>query len=156
MLGVNQDIFFMEQALNLAKKAQLSGEVPVGAVAIYNNKIIGRGYNSSLVLNDPTSHAEIIALREAAQRLNNYRLKGVDLYVTLEPCLMCAGAMIHARIRRLIFGATDPKTGAIVSVFNIFSKYKLNHSIEFTAGVLASKCSNILTIFFKSKRFKVN
>ncbi|MDR1057431.1 MAG: tRNA adenosine(34) deaminase TadA [Coxiellaceae bacterium] len=148
----SQDIFFMQEALGLAKKAYLLGEVPVGAVAVFNDAIIGKGYNSPIALNDPTSHAEIMTLREATQQLNNYRLGNVDLYVTLEPCLMCIGAMLHARIRRLIFGATDPKAGAIVSVFNILDERKLNHKIGFTAGVLALECGNILTNFFRSKR----
>lgn len=148
----SQDIFFMEHALKLAKKAESLGEVPVGAVAVVNNEIVGEGFNQPISSNDPTAHAEIIALRQAAQRLNNYRLLEVTLYVTLEPCIMCLGAMVHARIKRLVFGAHDPKTGAVESVFKILDDKSLNHKIDYRSGVLAPDCSLILKKFFVNKR----
>ena len=117
-----------------------------------NNEIIGEGFNCSIQTCDPTAHAEIIALRQAAQKLNNYRLPEVTLYVTLEPCMMCVGAMIHARIKRLVFGASDPKTGAVISVFKILDERKLNHRIEFQSDVLADECGKILSDFFRGKR----
>ena len=147
-----QDIFFMQHALELAKKAGLLDEVPIGAVAVLNNEIIGEGFNCPIRTNDPTAHAEIIALRQAAQKLNNYRLPGAALYVTLEPCVMCIGAMLHARIKRLVFGASDPKTGAVISVFKILDERKLNHRIEFQSDVLADECGKILSDFFRGKR----
>lgn len=153
MINFNsQDIFFMRRALELAKKAESTNEVPVGAVAVINNDVIGEGFNSPITTSDPTAHAEIIALRQASQKLNNYRLPEVTLYATLEPCVMCVGAMLHARIKRLVFGASDPKTGAVVSVFKILDEKKLNHKIEFQAGVLAIECGEILSGFFKAKR----
>lgn len=147
-----QDAFFMQQALALAQKAKQANEVPVGAVVVSNDKIVGAGFNCPIATCDPTAHAEIIALRQAAQKLNNYRLLNTNLYVTLEPCLMCIGAMLHARIKRLIFGATDPKTGAVISVFNSSSTNQLNHKIQYQHGILAAECSKILTDFFKSRR----
>ncbi|MBU0744589.1 MAG: tRNA adenosine(34) deaminase TadA [Gammaproteobacteria bacterium] len=148
----SQDVFFMQQALFLSQRAQSFGEVPVGAVVVINNEIIGEGFNCPISATDPTAHAEIIALRDAAKKLDNYRLPGVTLYVTLEPCVMCVGAMLHARIDRLVFGASDPKAGAVVSVFNVLSEKKLNHRIEFSGGILASECGKILSDFFKDKR----
>ena len=148
----NQDILFMQRALELAKEAQKNNEVPVGAVVVFNNKIIGEGKNASISVCDPTAHAEIIALRNAAANINNYRLIDATLYVTLEPCVMCVGAMIHARIKRLVFGAYDPKAGAIESVYTINQDKKLNHYIETESGILAEESSTILKDFFKSKR----
>lgn len=146
------DICFMQRSLDLAKKAESLGEVPVGAIAVIENEIIGEGFNRSIGSNDPTAHAEIIALRLAAEKINNYRLLGVTLYVTLEPCIMCVGAMLHSRIKRLVFGAHDPKTGAVESVFKIFDEERLNHKIDVKSGVLSLDCGRILTDFFRSKR----
>ena len=147
-----QDIFFMRRALELAKKAASINEVPVGAVVIANNEIIGEGFNCPIGTCDPTAHAEIIALRQAAQKLNNYRLPEVTLYVTLEPCAMCVGAMLHARIKRLVFGALDQKTGAVASVFKILDEKNLNHHIQYQSGILAAPCGKILSDFFKYRR----
>lgn len=147
-----QDIFFMNRALELAKKAESSGEVPVGAIAITDNEIVGEGYNCPIGAVDCTSHAEIVALRDASQRLNNYRLPGLTLYVTLEPCVMCVGAIIQARIKHLVFGAMDPKSGAVVSVFRILDEKTLNHRVEYTGGVLAAESGAILSSFFQAKR----
>lgn len=148
------NIFFMQRALQLARQAEALDEVPVGAVAVMNNEIIGEGFNCPIMTNDSTAHAEIVALRQAAKNLNNYRLPEITLYVTLEPCVMCIGAMLHARIKNLVFGACDPKAGAVVSVFKILNEKKLNHKIEFSAGVLAEECGKILSDFFKRKRRK--
>jgi tRNA(adenine34) deaminase len=148
----SQDVFFMRRALWLAQKAASADEVPVGAVTIANNEIIGEGFNCSISTCDPTVHAEIMALRQAAQKLNNYRLPEVTLYVTLEPCVMCIGAMLHARIRRLVFGALDQKTGAVASVFKILDEKNLNHRIQYQSGVLAAPCGKILSDFFKDRR----
>lgn len=147
----SQDLVFMQYALNLAKKALALNEVPVGAVAVINGQIIGEGFNCPIGSHDPTAHAEIIALREATKKLNNYRLPEVTLYVTLEPCIMCLGAMLQARIKQLVFGASDAKTGAIISVFKI-EEIKSNHKISYRSSVLAFECGKLLTDFFKSKR----
>jgi tRNA(adenine34) deaminase len=132
MLNTNsQDILFMRRAIELAQQAKTAGEVPVGAVAVIDNEIVGTGFNCPIGTCDPTAHAEIIALKQAAQKLNNYRLPEVTLYVTLEPCVMCVGAMLHARIKRLVFGATDPKTGAVTSVFKILdSRPRTTHFLK--------------------------
>ena len=148
----SQDIFFMQHALTLAKKAKSANEVPVGAIVVANNEIIGEGFNCPISSCDPTAHAEIIALRQAAQKLNNYRLPEATLYVTLEPCVMCVGAMLHARIKRLVFGAADTKTGAVVSVFKLLDEKNSNHRIEHQSGILAIECGKILSDFFKSRR----
>lgn len=148
----SQDVFFMQQAIELAQKARHANEVPVGAVAVTNNEIIGVGFNCPITTCDPTAHAEIIALRQAAQKLKNYRLPEVTLFVTLEPCAMCIGAMLHARINRLVFGAADPKTGAVKSAFKILDSEKLNHKIQYQSGILAIECSKILSDFFKARR----
>jgi tRNA(adenine34) deaminase len=148
----SQDIFFMRRALELAQKAASIDEVPVGAVAIANNEIIGEGFNCPIGTCDPTAHAEIIALRQAAQKLNNYRLPEVTLYVTLEPCAMCVGAMLYTRIKRLVFGALDQKTGAVASVFKILDEKNLNHRIQYQSGILAAPCGKILSDFFKYRR----
>lgn len=153
MIDTNsQDVFFMNHALTLARKAQVLDEIPVGAVAVMNDAIIGEGFNCPISNCDFTAHAEIVTLRQAAKRLNNYRLPGLTLYVTLEPCVMCVGAMLQARIQRLIFGASDPKAGAVVSVFRVLDEKNLNHQIEFKGGVLALECGKILSDFFKDKR----
>ncbi len=147
-----QDIFFMSQAILLAKKAESVNEVPVGAIVVMKNEIVGEGFNCPIVTFDPTAHAEIIALKQAAQKLQNYRLPQTTLYVTLEPCVMCVGAMLHARIGRLVFGASDPKIGAITGVFKILDEKRLNHRIAFQGGILAAECGKILSDFFQNKR----
>ncbi|MBC7757134.1 MAG: tRNA adenosine(34) deaminase TadA [Bdellovibrio sp.] len=146
------DTDYMQMALELARQAALNGEVPVGAIVVKNGEVIGRGANAPIGLHDPTAHAEIIALREAAQQVGNYRLVGCTLYVTLEPCAMCSGAMQHARITKLIYGASDPKTGACGSVVNLMTEAKLNHHTEVLGGVLAQDCAAVLTDFFKQRR----
>ncbi len=151
---MNQDANFMLAALEQARKAQAAGEVPVGAVVVKDGAIIGTGFNAPISGHDPTAHAEIRALRDAAQRLGNYRLPDCELYVTLEPCAMCVGAMLHARIARLIYGAADPKTGACGSVLDLFSEPRLNHHATFTAGVMAEECGALLREFFAGKRAK--
>jgi tRNA(adenine34) deaminase len=147
-----QDEYWMKQALELAFKAQVSGEVPVGAVLIAEGRIIGKGWNQPISSHDPTAHAEIIALRQGASFLKNYRLINTTLYVTLEPCAMCAGAMIHARIKRLVFGAFDPKTGAAGSVMNLLQDNKLNHRVDCQGGVLSELSGNLLKDFFLARR----
>jgi len=143
---------FMRAALDLAAQAAAAGEVPVGAVVVKNGEIIGRGYNHPIAGHDPTAHAEIIALRDAAQHLGNYRLGGCDLYVSLEPCVMCAGAILHARIARLVYGAPDPKTGACGSVSNPFSERRLNHQTVVSGGLLQAESAAMLQQFFALRR----
>jgi tRNA(adenine34) deaminase len=147
-----QDCFYMQKALELAKLAEANNEVPVGAVVVLNNTIIATGYNSPLALQDATAHAEIVALRAAAQHLSKYRLLNATLYVTLEPCVMCVGAMIHFRIGRLVFGARDPRYGAVVSKFNLLAKGLFNHNIDVIGEVLAELCGELLVDFFKRRR----
>ena len=142
----------MRAALDEAREALEKGEISIGAVLVKDGAIICRTHNSPITLQDPTAHAEILALRRAGQRLNNYRLLDTELYVTLEPCVMCMGALVHARVKRLIFGARDPKAGAAGSVFNLASHDKLNHTIEVTPEVLAEECGDLLQKFFKDKR----
>jgi tRNA(adenine34) deaminase len=143
---------WMAAALALAEAAQAQGEVPVGAVVVLDGEIIGRGYNQPISAHDPTAHAEIVALREAAARLRNYRLGGCDLYVTLEPCVMCAGAIMHARIRQVYYGAADPKTGACGSVANPFAEPRLNHHTQVTGGLMATEAGRMLQRFFAARR----
>jgi len=143
---------FMREALRLARQAAAAGEVPVGAVAVKDGAIVGRGYNRPISGSDPTAHAEIVALREAAARLGNYRLGGCDLYVTIEPCVMCAGAILHARIARVVFGAADPKTGACGSVVNLFAEARLNHQTQVEGGVLSDAAASLLREFFGARR----
>ncbi len=143
---------FMRAALELAQQAALSGEVPVGAVVVKNGEIVGRGSNAPISRHDPSAHAEMMALRDAAQHLGNYRLVDCDLYVTLEPCLMCVGAMFHARIARVVFGASDPKTGAAGSVLDLFAEPRLNHHAAVQGGVLAEECGKVLSQFFAARR----
>ena len=145
----------MLAALDQAREAQAAGEVPVGAVVVKDGEIIGAGFNAPISGHDPAAHAEILALRNAAKRLGNYRLPGCELYVTLEPCAMCVGAMLHARIARLIYGAADPKTGACGSVIDLFAEAKLNHHATVTPGVMAEECATLLREFFAVKRAKV-
>lgn len=147
-----QDHQWMQQALALAKQAATVNEVPVGAVIVSGGQIIGSGFNQPISSNDPCAHAEIIALRAAAQRLQNYRLVGATMYVTLEPCMMCAGAMVHARIARLVYGATDPKTGAIVSQARMLDQPFLNHRVTYEGGLLADACGAVLKDFFQDRR----
>jgi len=142
----------MSQALQLAQRAGDHGEVPVGAVVVKDEKIIGRGWNQPIVSRDPSAHAEIVALREAALHLNNYRLPATTVYVTLEPCPMCAMAMVHARISRVVFATNDPRTGAAGSVFNLLESSKLNHQCEISTGVLQQPCAELLLEFFKARR----
>ena len=142
----------MREALTLATIAEAHGEVPVGAVVVSDGAIIGRGYNQPIISHDPSAHAEIIAMREAAARIDNYRLTGCELYVTLEPCVMCAGAIMHARIARLVFGAADPKTGACGSVVNLFAEASLNHHATVVPGVMAAECGARLSAFFSQRR----
>ncbi|MES1982790.1 MAG: tRNA adenosine(34) deaminase TadA [Pseudomonadota bacterium] len=146
------DLDYMRFALGLARQAEVLGEVPVGALVVKDGLIIGRGYNSPIARNDPSAHAEILALREAGQSLNNYRLVGCQLFVTLEPCAMCIGAMLHARIERVVYGASDLKTGAAGSILNLFAEPRLNHHAEITGGVLAEECSLVLSNFFAARR----
>ncbi|WP_424765377.1 tRNA adenosine(34) deaminase TadA [Necropsobacter rosorum] len=143
----------MRHALALADKAEALGEIPVGAVLVdEQGEILGEGWNLSIVNSDPTAHAEIVALRDAGQRVQNYRLLNTTLYVTLEPCTMCAGAILHSRIKRLVFGAADYKTGAVGSRFHFFDDYKMNHTLEITGGVLEAECSRKLSEFFRKRR----
>jgi tRNA(adenine34) deaminase len=153
-MTINQasDERWMNEALSCGRQAFQIGEVPVGAVVVCENKVIGRGFNRNILDRDPTAHAEILALREAGAALGNHRLGGCDLFATIEPCAMCAGAMVHARIRRLVYGANDPKAGAVHSVMRVLNHPALNHQIELRNGVLASGCSQILQDFFRSKR----
>jgi tRNA(adenine34) deaminase len=151
-MDISPDQHFMSEALVLADEARRHGEVPVGAVVVQDGHIVGRGYNQPIGARDPSAHAEIVAMREAGQRLHNYRLTGCSLYVTLEPCAMCAGAMIHARIARVVYGAADPKTGALGSVLDLSGVEALNHQFEVTGGVLAEQCGESLRSFFRQRR----
>ena len=146
------DDHFMREALALAQQAEVLGEVPVGAVVVKDGVIIGRGCNQPIAARDPTAHAEVVAMRDAAARTGNYRLVGCELYVTLEPCVMCAGAIMHARVGRVVYGAADPKTGACGSVVDLFADARLNHHATVTAGVLAEECSAKLMAFFSQRR----
>jgi len=149
-----QDILHMEEALREAAKAQAAGEVPVGAVVVREGAIVGRGHNRNLLDNDPSAHAEVVALRAAGAAIGNHRLLDCELYVTIEPCAMCAGAMTHARIRRLIYGADDPKAGAVHSVMNVLNAPELNHKMEVTWGVLSGRCAETMQAFFRERRVK--
>ncbi len=143
---------FMQQALDQAKLAAIAGEVPVGAVLVRDGQVISTGFNQPITNSDPSAHAEMMALRAAAQTEANYRLPGTTLYVTLEPCTMCAGAMLHARIDRVVFGASDPKTGAAGSVLNIFSEKQINHQTQVEGGIMGEECGQVLRDFFKERR----
>jgi tRNA(adenine34) deaminase len=144
----------MRRALQVAEQAGREGEVPVGAVLVRDDKLIAEGRNRPIQDNDPSAHAEMVALRAAGQAIGNYRLCDTTLYVTLEPCTMCAGAIIHARVKRVVFGAFDPKTGAAGSVFNVFAQPEHNHAVEVSGGVLETQCSELLTDFFRARRGK--
>jgi tRNA(adenine34) deaminase len=142
----------MEEALRSAQRAQEAGEVPVGAVVVCDGRIVGRGWNRNIADSDPTAHAEVIALREAGIALGNHRLGECELFVTIEPCAMCAGALLHARISRLVYGADDPKAGAVHSVLQVLNHPQLNHRVQVRSGVLAGRCAELLQTFFKSRR----
>jgi len=146
------DIAFMREALRLADQAAQAGEVPVGAVVVKDGQIVGRGSNAPISKHDPTAHAEIAAMRDAGQSLGNYRLVGCELFVTLEPCVMCVGAMFHARIARVVYGARDLKTGAAGSVLDLFEEAKLNHHAEIEGGLLGDECGKVLSDFFALRR----
>jgi len=142
----------MEDALRAAQRALDAGEVPVGAIVVYHGKIVARGWNRNIADSDPAAHAEIIALRNAGGALGNHRLGDCELFVTIEPCAMCAGALVHARIKRLVYGADDPKAGAVHSVLEVLNHPQLNHQMEVRKGVLAGRCADLLQSFFKSRR----
>lgn len=148
------DLFWMQRALELAHQAETEGEVPVGAIVVKDDQILGEGWNAPIGEHDPSAHAEIRALRNAATRLGNYRLLDTTLYVTLEPCVMCAGAIIHARVKRVVYGAADPKTGAAGSVFDILNSERHNHRVNITGGVMEQECSEMLKDFFLARRNK--
>jgi tRNA(adenine34) deaminase len=152
MVGTKSDEFWMEEALREGQRAEAAGEVPVGAIVLYEGRVVGRGSNRPITSNDPTAHAEILALRDAGKNLGNYRLGDCDLYVTVEPCAMCAGAVIHARIRRLVYGAEDPKAGAAGSIMNVLENPALNHRVKVTRGVLAGRCMELVQGFFRERR----
>ena len=146
------DLHWMRHAIELARQGQESGEVPVGAVIVKDDQIVGEGWNQPIGQHDPSAHAEMVALRQAGKTLNNYRLLATTLYVTLEPCVMCAGAIIHARVGRVVYGANDPKAGAAGSVVDIFANPRINHHVTVEGGLLATECGDLLTQFFKAKR----
>ena len=153
-LALKDDHYWLGYAIELACRAQAEDEVPIGAVLVnQDNLLIGEGWNQPIANQDPTAHAEIIALRQAGQRINNYRLLGTTLYTTLEPCIMCAGALVHARVQRLVYGAADPKAGAIESVYKILDFDTLNHRISYQGGLLADECGHLLKTFFKQRRY---
>lgn len=153
-LSADVDAHFMRLAVQQAIRAQQAGEVPVGAVLVRDGVVVGTGYNHPIGLHDPSAHAEMMALRDGAASLENYRLPGCTMYVTLEPCAMCAGAMLHARLERVVFGAADPKTGVAGSVLNLFDQTQLNHQTSVVGGVLANECSQMLSSFFAQRRLQ--
>ena len=146
------DSKYMARALELAREAERAGEVPVGAVIVKDDAIVGEGWNRPISTSDPTAHAEIVAMRAAAQKLDTYRLLDTTLYVTLEPCPMCAGAMVHARVKRLVYAATDPRAGAAGTIFNIVQHPSLNHRVECEAGLMSEECGTLLRAFFQGRR----
>jgi tRNA(adenine34) deaminase len=146
------DLKFMRFALNRAREAWQRGEVPVGALVVHDGEIVGEGFNQPIETNDPTAHAEIVAMRQAAERLRNYRLTGATMYVTIEPCQMCVGAMVHARIGRLVYGAPEPKAGAIESAMRAHEHPALNHRLEVTGRVLEDECREVIQRFFTERR----
>jgi tRNA(adenine34) deaminase len=149
---MSTDYDFMKMALEEAQDGYRRGEVPVGAVLEREGNILARAHNSPIGMNDPSAHAEMLVLRKAAQIMGNYRLAGTELYVTIEPCIMCAGAIVHARVERVIFGARDPKFGAVVSLYNILDDKRLNHQVKVTEGIMGDECGEIISRFFKEKR----
>jgi len=148
----NSDELWMEEALRCAQRALEAGEVPVGAIVTFENRIVGRGWNRNISDADPTAHAEIIALRDAGTTVGNHRLEGCELFATIEPCAMCAGALVHARIRRLVYGADDPKAGAVHSVMQVLNHPQLNHALEVRRGILAGRSAELLQTFFRNRR----
>ncbi|WP_440874338.1 tRNA adenosine(34) deaminase TadA [Thalassotalea sp. PLHSN55] len=148
----DKDTLFMQRAFELAQIAEQHDEIPVGAVVVADGKIIGEGFNQSIMLNDPSAHAEMLAIRAAGKHLENYRMLDCTLYVTLEPCPMCAGLLVHSRIKRLVYASADLKTGAANSVFNLVANDKLNHQLDVTSGVMAKQCSELISAFFKRRR----
>lgn len=148
----DNDELWMQEALRAAQRALEIGEVPVGAVVVHDGKIVGRGFNRNLADSDPTAHAEVVALREAGSALGNHRMADCAMFVTIEPCAMCAGAMVHARIRTLVYGAEDPKAGAVHSAMHVLNHPALNHKIEVRRGILAGQCAELLQQFFRSRR----
>lgn len=151
-MSLERDTFWMQRAIQLATMAAQKGEVPVGAVLLLDDQVIGEGHNSPISSQDPTSHAEIIALRAGAKKIGNYRLLNTTLYVTLEPCMMCAGAIVHSRVQRLIFGASDGKAGAIISTSHSLDHPFLNHRVDHAGGLLAHTCGELLSQFFRNRR----
>ncbi len=154
MVRTGLDEHYMRLALDEARKALSSGEVPVGAVLVRDGQVLARGHNGPVAQSDPTAHAEIVVMRAGARSIGNYRLTGSVLYVTIEPCVMCMGALIHARVARLVYGATDPRVGAAGTVFDLARDSRFNHSLEVTAGVLEADCRSIIQVFFKNRRGK--
>ncbi len=152
-MNVETDVRWMRHALKLAQRAQDLGEVPVGAVLVNaQNELVAEGWNQPIATHDPSAHAEMVALRAAALTLKNYRLNGLTLYATLEPCVMCAGAIVHSRLLRLVYGADDPRAGAVRSVYDVIARSQLNHTLDWTGGILAEECGAVLSHFFKTKR----
>lgn len=151
-MSVENDVGWMQHAIGLASAAAQHQEVPVGAVLVFENKIIGEGWNCPLSTCDPTAHAEIVALRQGAKEIKNYRLVNTTLYVTLEPCIMCVGAIVHARVQRVVFGAADPKGGAVMSVFQMNTAMQFNYRVIYQGGVLAEHCGKLLSDFFRVRR----
>jgi tRNA(adenine34) deaminase len=151
-MSSDNDLAYMQRALSLARQGAAAGEVPVGAVLVLKNQIIAEGFNQPIALHDPCAHAEVLVLRAAASVIQNYRILGATLYVTLEPCLMCVGAMVHARIGRLVFAASDPKTGAVTSQLRGFDQPFLNHKVNYEGGLLSEECGQVLSGFFKDRR----
>ncbi|KUG23657.1 trna-specific adenosine-34 deaminase [hydrocarbon metagenome] len=155
-MKMRADNDFMKIALEEAQEAYTCGEVPVGAVLVHKGNILARAHNSPIMSNDPSAHAEMLVLRQAGEKTGNYRLAGAELFVTIEPCIMCAGAIIQARVARLIFGARDPKYGAVGSLYNVLNDKRLNHQVEITEGILQKECGEILSRFFREKRIKAD
>lgn len=153
-MNTDDDTRFMQEAIEMSGHAAAAGEVPVGAIVVLDGEVVGVGYNQPISVHDPSAHAEIMALRDAGRRLGNYRLPGCTLYVTLEPCAMCAGALMHARVARVVFGARDPKTGAAGSVVDLFAEARLNHHARVEGGVLGEACGALLSKFFAGRRGK--
>jgi tRNA(adenine34) deaminase len=151
-MTTTEDEIWMQEALRCAQRALAAGEVPVGAVVVHKGNVVGRGFNHNIADHDPTAHAEVLALREAGAAIGNHRLGNCELFATIEPCAMCAGALVHARIRRLVYGADDPKAGAVHSAIHLLNHPSMNHRIEVTNGVLAGRCAEMLQEFFRSRR----
>ena len=153
--ALSEDEYFMRKAMELAKQAESHNEIPVGAVIVANNQVVGEGFNQSIMNNDPSAHAEVMAIRDAGKTLENYRLLDCTLYVTLEPCMMCSGLLVHSRISRLVYGAKDLKTGAAGSAFDLVEHENHNHKIVVTEGILAEECGQLLSSFFKRRRKEI-